>query len=106
MVLKVEKIGQVLLGIIILVILIIAGYILFMTVTDYKPEDKIHLSIEGQTEDRLNLKDSFSIVTFNIGYGGMDDKQDFLWMEVKVPDHLAKKNHGKYEGNYEFFEER
>ncbi len=59
MVLKVEKIGQVLLGIIILVILIIAGYILFMTVTDYKPEDKIQLSIEGQTEDRLNLKDSF-----------------------------------------------
>ena len=54
-----KKIGQVLLGIIILVILIVVGYILFMTVTDYKPEDKI--------------------------------SKIFLWMEAKVPDHLAKK---------------
>jgi len=74
----VKKIGQVLLGIIILVILIVVGYILFMTVTDYKPEDKIKLSIERQTENKLNLNDSFSIATFNIGYAGMDDEQDFF----------------------------
>ncbi len=86
-----KKIGQVLLGIIILVILIVVGYILFMTVTDYRPEDKIKLSIERQTDNKLNLNDSFSIATFNIGYAGMDDEQDFLWMEAKVPDHLAKK---------------
>ncbi|APH13959.1 endonuclease/Exonuclease/phosphatase family protein [Clostridium sporogenes] len=73
-----KKIGQVLLGIIILVILIVGGYILFMTVTDYKPEDKIKLSIERQTENKLNLNDSFSITTFNIGYAGMDDEQDFF----------------------------
>ncbi len=73
-----KKIGQVLLGIIILVILIVVGYILFMTVTDYKPEDKIKLSIERQTDNKLNLNDSFSIATFNIGYAGMDDEQDFF----------------------------
>ncbi|EJO5348566.1 endonuclease/exonuclease/phosphatase family protein [Clostridium botulinum] len=73
-----KKIGQVFLKVFIFITLVIVGYILFMTVTDYKPEDKIQLSIKGQTGNKLNLKDSFSIATFNIGYGGMDDKQDFF----------------------------
>ncbi|NFN87315.1 endonuclease/exonuclease/phosphatase family protein [Clostridium sporogenes] len=73
-----KKIRQVLLGVIILFILIAIGYISFMTVTDYKPKDKMKISIEGQTENKLNSKGKFSIVTFNIGYGGMDDKQDFF----------------------------
>ncbi len=102
-----KKIGQVLLGIIILVILIVVGYILFMTVTDYKPEDKIKLSIERQTDNKLNLNDSFSIATFNIGYAGMDDEQDFFMDGGKGSRSSSKeKTNGKYERNNCFFKER
>ncbi|WP_251859511.1 endonuclease/exonuclease/phosphatase family protein [Clostridium sp. Marseille-Q2269] len=73
-----KRMGQVFGGIIAIIILIIGIYILFMTITDYKPDDKIKLLIKGQKGNKLSLKDKFSITTFNVGYGGMDDKQDFF----------------------------
>ncbi|WP_346962180.1 endonuclease/exonuclease/phosphatase family protein [Clostridium sp.] len=75
MVKKIFKVSSV----IILTILVIAlGYISFMIVTDYKPEEKIVIDVENNKNEIIKANSSLSITTFNIGYGTMDDTVDFF----------------------------
>lgn len=60
-------------------------YLAAMSITDYKPAEKIPLDVvksyEWQwfkVERRLKVGESFSMTTFNIGYAGLDKGQDFF----------------------------
>ena len=53
-------------------------FLIYMTVTDYKPEEKIPLSITDNHETILKRNMPFTILTFNIGYCGLDKNQDFF----------------------------
>ncbi|WP_242985350.1 endonuclease/exonuclease/phosphatase family protein [Vallitalea okinawensis] len=57
---------------------IVSLYLLFMTVTDYKPEEIEILNIENNQQSVLTLEDTLSIITYNIGYCGLDQDQDFF----------------------------
>ena len=65
---------------IIVAILVIAlvSYLIFMTVTDYKPEGVISLNVSNNKEQVLEKNDKISIITYNIGYCGLDAEQDFF----------------------------
>lgn len=59
-------------------ILILALFIGYITITDYKPQESFPLTIANNPSKVLNTGEAFSILTFNIGYCGLDKKQDFF----------------------------
>ncbi len=57
---------------------IVALYLAWMTATDFRPKPALNLEIRNNA--RVNLKKGvpFSVLTFNIGYCGMDAGADFF----------------------------
>ncbi|WP_336296773.1 endonuclease/exonuclease/phosphatase family protein [Clostridium ganghwense] len=66
------------LWIIVIFVIILASYLIFMTVTDYKPKDVISLKIENNKQDVIKKNIPLRILTFNIGFCGLDKDQDFF----------------------------
>lgn len=63
------------LGLLALVVLL---YLAFMTVTDYRPEEAISLAIKNNSAAILKKGTPLSVLTFNIGYCGLDAGEDFF----------------------------
>ncbi|MEG1254914.1 endonuclease/exonuclease/phosphatase family protein [Clostridium sp.] len=74
----VKKISKIVITIILAIIILAAGYIVFMIITDYKPEEKISVDIENNKDKIIKANTETSITTFNIGYGTMDEFVDFF----------------------------
>ena len=72
------KTFRILFKVILLLILLIAGYFIFMTLTDYRPDEVTRLPVENNHDETLQLEEPVSVMTFNIGYCGLDDEQDFF----------------------------
>lgn len=75
------KILKVLVILVILMVLAGAGYIGFMMITDYKPEETVYLDSENDitsNNEVLQTNTEYSALTFNIGYCGLDKGQDFF----------------------------
>ena len=51
-------------------------FFFFIMITDYKPEDRMNLEVEG--DDAEFDKDYFDIVTLNTGYAGLGEEMDFF----------------------------
>ncbi|HEY2494439.1 MAG TPA: endonuclease/exonuclease/phosphatase family protein [Paenibacillus sp.] len=58
--------------------LIVGGFLLYITLTDYKPEEIVELVVDNNNERVLQHNEPFTITTFNIGYAGLDKDQDFF----------------------------
>lgn len=69
-----KTIGRLLLFIIILV----AGMLLFLTITEYKPDPAESLTVSEGGEKALQTGDSITAVSWNIGYGALGDNADFF----------------------------
>lgn len=69
---------KILIGTGIIILSIVAIYLIFMTITDYKPKDVISLEIENNKDKILQKNKEISAITFNIGYCGLDKDQDFF----------------------------
>ena len=72
-----RKILKILLILIILLILGFAGIIVYALITDYKPEIKVEL-YESDKPDKLSDTSEVSLLTWNIGYCGLDKEMDFF----------------------------
>lgn len=66
------------LSIIGLLIIVIGGFLAYATLTDYKPAAEESLLLRHPVTETLNVAKPFTVTTFNIGYGGLDKKQDFF----------------------------
>ncbi|HPR97220.1 MAG TPA: endonuclease/exonuclease/phosphatase family protein [Thermotogota bacterium] len=73
-----KKIFSIVLKVIIVLVVLLGGYLLFMTLTDYKPEEIISLEIQNNQELMPAQGQLISLLTFNIGYCGLDESQDFF----------------------------
>ncbi|MEE3458026.1 MAG: endonuclease/exonuclease/phosphatase family protein, partial [Lachnospiraceae bacterium] len=60
------------------VVVLFAGLLGFLSVTEYKPEDRTALSVEGTAGSSISEGDSLTIMTWNIGYGALGDNADFF----------------------------
>lgn len=72
------KIIQWLSWLVLLPFLVVAVFLGYSIVTDYRPdttEDSLSLIRNGRGFDQ---EKTIEVTTFNIGYGGLDDKQDFF----------------------------
>ncbi len=68
-----------LLGTIVLaVILLAAGLLAFLSLTEFKPAEQETTEITGKAKKTLAAGDSLSILTWNIGYGALGDNADFF----------------------------
>jgi endonuclease/exonuclease/phosphatase family metal-dependent hydrolase len=74
-------IKKILKAIIMLIIVLWAGFfgiIIFAILADFKPDGKISIPVEG-TASVLNDTTGISLLTWNIGYFGLDEKMDFFY---------------------------
>lgn len=61
------------------IILVVVGYVVYMTVTDYQPEEKIPLEFKTNDKtDTLEKDKVYTATTFNIGYAALDENADFF----------------------------
>jgi endonuclease/exonuclease/phosphatase family metal-dependent hydrolase len=73
------KLIKVLVGILLIPAGIILGFLLFLTVMDFHPAEKETILIRGNGMIRPPLKNDFTFLTWNIGYGGLGKKMDFFY---------------------------
>ena len=82
-----KKIIRALLGIILLFLLVLIGLLIYAVITDYKPPEK-EIVFNSDKPDRLNDTIELSLLTWNIGYCGLDKEMDFFYdggTKVKTP---------------------
>lgn len=72
------KILKAILSVLGVIVVILAGYFLFMVATDYKPESEIPIDVENNQSKKVEKKDEISITTLNTGYCGTDKDVDFF----------------------------
>ena len=86
----VKTILRILLGILIFVVA--AAVVLFavLTVTEYKPADRVAASVAENGNKAQFSGDTVKLMTFNIGYAGLSDNADFFMdggKEVQATEH-------------------
>lgn len=73
-----KKIAKAIVYLILILTLIFTAFLSYMTLTDYKPKVKTRIQVQNNKTEQLKTGTEFSIVTFNIGYCGLDKNQDFF----------------------------
>ncbi|MBO4725425.1 MAG: endonuclease [Firmicutes bacterium] len=74
-----KKILKILLIILLAVILLLGGLTAFLTITEFKPDEKEVLEPYGATEkENIDEGDAISLLTYNIGYGGQSADMDLV----------------------------
>ena len=68
---------KILLKLILVLILLLLGFLAYSTITDFQPQEKIVL-LENTDAPALE-KNSFTILSWNIGYAGLGDNMDFFY---------------------------
>lgn len=53
-------------------------FILYLTITDYRPEEKIVLEINNNVKKQIDINDEFTVLSWNIGYAGLGENEDFF----------------------------
>lgn len=49
-----------------------------LTIFEYRPDDITVLEIDGESSQTLSFGDEVTILTWNMGYGGLDESEDFF----------------------------
>lgn len=73
-----KRIGTILLSILLTLLLIVGGFVLYLTAAEFKPEPVETLEIGGKAEKTIQAGGALSILSYNIGYGSLDKTQDFF----------------------------
>ena len=73
-----KKILKILCGILLFVIVAFGGLLAFLSLTEYKPEAKTELTLNGTAAGSLKAGDSLRVLAWNIGYGALGDNADFF----------------------------
>ena len=75
------------LGIILgIIILLLAGLILFLSLTEYKPADREAVTVDGNDELPNAASQTFTVYSWNIGYAGLGKESDFFMDGGKMVD--------------------
>ncbi|MEC0088911.1 endonuclease/exonuclease/phosphatase family protein [Paenibacillus macquariensis] len=64
--------------IVVTIVAIVAIFLIYVTVVDYKPTAQIQLQTDNNNGSGLKQGEAFTVTTFNIGYAGLDQGQDFF----------------------------
>jgi endonuclease/exonuclease/phosphatase family metal-dependent hydrolase len=73
-----KKIFKLLAVLVALVLFLIALFFATLTIMDFKPDPVIELEIQSNQDAILKSGDELSILSWNIGYAGLGEKEDFF----------------------------
>jgi endonuclease/exonuclease/phosphatase family metal-dependent hydrolase len=62
----------------VLILLVLGTLLAYLTVDEYKPEDREELEINGNSDKKVQTDTSMRIVAWNLGYGALGDNADFF----------------------------
>lgn len=100
---KKKKWPKVILCIILAIVLLVVLLFAVLTITEFKPKDSEAVDINGTSSKELNTGDSFSIMTWNVGYCGLGETSDFFMdggKEVRSSDKKTVENNIKSISDY------
>jgi endonuclease/exonuclease/phosphatase family metal-dependent hydrolase len=89
-----KKILKVFLAVVLLILVVLAGIILYAVASDYKPKEKITIS-ESVKSSVLADSAELTLITWNIGYCGLDKDMDFFYdggTKVMTPENNCLEN--------------
>lgn len=79
MIKKITKItALVLASILILIILLLGGYLIYISAQYYRIEDNLNLTINNNNSNTINLQTQYSVTTYNIGFGAYNHDFSFF----------------------------
>lgn len=87
-----KKVIKYILYLIIVVIILFIILLSYLWINEYKPKDKEELNITGDSPKILNLNKEYKIMTWNIGYGGLDKDTDFFMDGGKMVLPISKEH--------------
>ena len=87
-----KKILKYILYLIIIFIILFILLLSYLWVTEYKPNDKEELNIDGNSQKILSIDNEYKIMTWNIGYGGLDKDTDFFMDGGKMVLPISKEH--------------
>ena len=73
-----------------LVIAFLGCFLIFASVTTLKIKDSEAIEISGHAAAEPNLAQPFTVMTWNVGYGALDERQDCYWDGGKGVDGESK----------------
>ena len=107
-----DKVLKVFIIVLTIIIVTISGMLIFAFITDYRPKDITDLDIfPAEAQEPIVLNQPYRMVTFNIGYGALGEKQDFFMDGGKrsgafnleeVENNLSFVEHYISENNFDF----
>lgn len=72
------RIVLVLVSVVATICLLFGGLVLFLTIFEYRPKDKEPLFVSQNKKDAVSLNEPLSLLSWNIGYCGLNDEVDFF----------------------------
>ena len=73
-----KKIIKALVSVVLVLVIAAAAGIGVLTIFEYRPEDKEDIELIGTANKTLSTGDSFTVLTWNTGYGALSDDSDFF----------------------------
>lgn len=79
-----KKFFKILLRTILFLILAFVGFVAYISIMDYRPDNIETLEVTGPNDDAYNLQqDTFNLLSWNIGYAGLGAEMDFFYDDGK-----------------------
>lgn len=57
----------------------VGGFLVFASATTLQVKDTEEMTINGKVSNKVNKSDEIKLLTWNIGYGALDERQDCYW---------------------------
>ena len=90
---------RILIGVLFFLLLCVGGYLLYLEVTYYRIDDEVSLKTQNNRHtDQLQAGQSYTLTTYNIGFGAYDPTYSFFMDTGKMKD--GDKTRGKYSRAY------
>lgn len=77
-------------SLLVLVITFIGGVLIFASATTLKVKDTEEMPIKGEITTKVDKNEAIHILTWNMGYGALDERQDCYWDGGKGVDGESK----------------
>ena len=84
------KILKVILILVLIVVLLFAGLLVFLSVTEYKPADRETITVCGTAEKEIPTGKTVKIISWNVGYCALGDNADFFMDGGKMVNTASK----------------
>ncbi len=84
------KILKVILILVLIAVLLLAGLLVFLSVTEYKPADRETITVCGTAEKEIPTGETVKIISWNVGYCALGDNADFFMDGGKMVNTASK----------------